>query len=42
MQVVLSGFSVRLFCCIQAKNVYMYVLGLFVLLCVDMMVMSSA
>ena len=41
VQVVLSGFSVRLFCFVQAKNftyVWLYVL----VLGVDVMVMSSA
>ena len=46
MQVVLSGFSVRLFCFVQAKTVgsygCMYVLPALVLVCVDMMVMSYA
>ena len=46
MQVVLSGFSVRLFCFVQAKTVCMYGCTYFssalVLVCVDVMVMSSA
>ena len=46
MQVVLSGFSVRLFCFVQAKTLYrygcMYFLAALVLVCVDVMVMSSA
>ena len=46
MQVVLSGFSVRLFCFGQAKTFCMYgcmyFLAALVLLCVDVMVMSSA
>ena len=48
VQVDLSGFSVRLFCFVQAKtlckkNVCIYVsLAALVLLCVDVMVMSSA
>ena len=46
VQVVLSGFSVILFCFVQAKTVCMYVcmyfLAAFVLVCVDVMVMSSA
>ena len=46
MQVVLSGFSVRLFCFVQAKTVcryvYMYFLAALVLMCVDGMVMLSA
>ena len=45
VQVVLSGFSVRLFCFVQAKTVcrygYMYFLAALVLLCVYVMVMSS-
>ena len=48
--VVLSGFSVILFCFVQAKSLCMYVcvygciyfLAAFVLVCVDVMVMSSA
>ena len=46
VRVVLSGFSVRLFCFVQAKTVcmygYMYFLAALVLVCVDVMVMSSA
>ena len=46
MQVVLSGISVRLLCFVQAKTVCrngcMYFLAAFVLVCVDVMVMSSA
>ena len=47
VQVVLSGFSVRLFCFVQAKTLCrygcMYFLAALVLVCVDvMMVMSSA
>ena len=45
VQVVLSGFSVRLFCFVQAKTVCryscMYFLAEPVLVCVDVMVMSS-
>ena len=45
VQVVLSGFSVRLFCFVQPKTVCrygcMYFLAAFVLVCVDVMVMSS-
>ena len=45
VQVVLSGFSVRLFCYVQAKTLCrygcMYFLAALVLLCVDVMVMSS-
>ena len=45
VQVVLSGFSVRLFCFVQAKTVCryscMYFLAALVLVCVDVMVMSS-
>ena len=45
VQVVLSGFSVRLFCYVQAKTLcrygyIMYFLAALVLVCVD--VMSSA
>ena len=43
---VLSGLSVRLFCIVQANTLcsygYMYFLATLVLLCVDVMVMSSA
>ena len=46
MQVVLSGFSVSLFCLVQAKTLCrygcMYFFAVFVLVCVDVMVMSSA
>ena len=46
VKVVLSGFSVRLFCFVQAKTLYrygcMYLLAALVLGCVDVMVMSSA
>ena len=46
VQVVLSGFSVRLFCFVQAKTLCrygcMYFLAALVLVCVDVMVMSSA
>ena len=46
VQVVLSGFSVRLFCFFQAKTLgrygCMYFLAALVLVCVDVMVMSSA
>ena len=46
VQVVLSGFSVRLFCFVQEKTLYMYgcmyFLAALVLACVDVMVMSSA
>ena len=46
VQVVLSGFSVRLFCFVQAKTLCrsgcMYFLAAVVFVCVDMMVMSSA
>ena len=46
MQIVLTGFSVRLFCFVQAKAVCrygcMYFLASLVLGCVDVMVMSSA
>ena len=46
VQVVLSGFSVRLFCFVQAKALcrygYMYFFASLVLVCVDVMVMSSA
>ena len=45
VQVVLSGFSVRLFCFVQAKTLCrygcMYFLAALVLVCVDVMVMSS-
>ena len=46
VQVVLSGFSKRLFCFVQAKTVCrygcMYFLDALVLVCVDVIVMSSA
>ena len=46
VQVVLSGFSVRLFCFAQATTLcrhgWMYFLPALVLVCVDVMVMSSA
>ena len=47
VQVVLSGFSMRLFCFVQEKNTLcmygcMYFLAALVLVCVDVMVMSSA
>ena len=46
VQVVLSGFSMRLFCFVQAKTLCrygcMYFLAALVLVCVDVMVMSSA
>ena len=46
VQVVLSGFSVRLFCFVQAKTLCrygcMYFLAALVLVCVDVMVMLSA
>ena len=44
VQVVLSGFSVTLFCFVQAKTLCMYCmdfLAALVLVCVDVMVMSS-
>ena len=45
VQVVLSGFSVRLVCFIQAKTLCrygcMYFLAALVLVCVDVMVMPS-
>ena len=45
MQVDLSGFSIRLFCFVQAKTVCMYscmyFLAALVIVCVDVMVMSS-
>ena len=45
-QVVLSGFSKRLFCFVQAKTLYrygcMFFLSALVLVCVDVIVMSSA
>ena len=46
VQVVLSGFSMRLFCFVQAKTVCMYgcmyFLAALVLVCADVIVMSSA
>ena len=46
VQVVLSGFSVRLFCFVPAKALCrygcIYFLAALVLVCVDMMVKSSA
>ena len=46
VQVVLSGFSMRLFCFVQAKSFCrygcIYFLAALVLVCVDVMVMSSA
>ena len=46
MQVVLSGFSMRLFCFVQAKTFCMYgciyFLAALVLVCMDVMLMSSA
>ena len=46
VQVVLSGFSVRLFCFVQAKTLCrdgcMYFLAALMLVCVDVMVMSYA
>ena len=46
VQVVWSGFSMRLFCFVQAKTLCrygcMYFLAALVLVCVDVMVMSSA
>ena len=47
MQVVMYGFSVRLFCLVQAKLYVcmygcMYFLAVFVLVCVDVIAMSSA
>ena len=46
VQVVLSGFCKRLFCFVQAKTlcryVCMYFLAALVLVCVDVIVMSSA
>ena len=46
VQVVWSGFSNRLFCFVQAKTLCrygcMYFLAALVLVCVDVMVMSSA
>ena len=46
VQVVLSGFSGRLFCLFQAKALCrygcMYLYAVLVFVCVDVMVMSSA
>ena len=46
VQVVLSGFSMRLFCFVQAKTFCrygcIYFLAALVIVCVDVMVMSSA
>ena len=46
VQVVLSGFSMRLFCFVQAKSLCrygcIYFLAALVLVCMDVMVMSSA
>ena len=46
VQVVLSGFSMRLFCFVPAKTVcgygYIYFLAAIVLVCVDVMVISFA
>ena len=46
VQLVLSGFSVRVLCFVQAKTLCrygcMYILAAFVLVCVDVNVMSSA
>ena len=46
VQVVLSGFSMRLCCFVQAKTLCrygcMYFLAAHVIVCVDVMVMSSA
>ena len=46
VQVVLSGFSVRLFCFVQATTLCrygcMYFFAALVLVCVDIIVMSSA
>ena len=46
MQFVLSGFSVRLFCFVQAKTLCrygcMYLMSAPVLVCVNVMVMSYA
>ena len=46
VQVVLSGFSMRLFCFVQAKTfcrydcIYIYILAAHVLVCIDVMGMS--
>ena len=46
VQVVLSGFSVTLFCFVQANTLCMYgcmyFLAVLIIVCVDVMVMSSA
>ena len=45
VQVVLSGFSKRLFCFVQAKTLCrygMFFLATLVLVCVDVIVVSSA
>ena len=42
VQVVLTGFSVRLFCFVQAKTLCMHFLAAHMLVCVDVMVISSA
>ena len=46
VQIVLSEFSVRLFCFVQTKTLCrygcMYFFAALVLVCVDMMLMSSA
>ena len=46
VQVVMSGFSARLFCFVQAKTLCrygcMYFLDALVIVCVDVMVMPSA
>ena len=46
VQVVLSGFSIKLFCFVQAKTFWMfgciYFLAALMLVCVDVMVMPSA
>ena len=46
VQVVLSGFSIRFFCFVPAKTLCrygcIYFLATLVLVCVDVMVMSSA
>ena len=46
VQIVLSGFNVRLFCFVQANTLCrygcMYLFAALVLVCVDVMVMSSS
>ena len=42
VQVVLSGFSMRLFCFVQAKSVCRYGCIYILAACVDVIVMSSA